>query len=452
MRLRAAVLAPHRVYRGIGCFVGWALLLIGLVLSGCNPTTPPKANPPGINPVGKPRIARLFPRRIPYRAEVQMEAVGSTLLAPDGTLATTGPHIALPSDMWYMTPDGRKHYVAPPSGLVGGIPTVPPIVLTPGLPTDGGTYTDSISNQLFTIGDANACANDVNQWQIPDCWLLAWLEALAVDAPDVRRALAQRNAQGGYDCTFWNLHNLAAPNLGGTFIVKVDGQTGSVAAKVNPYTGSNWIPVWEKAAVAAAKAINNRGTGTTYMGLGWGFAGEAAGYTGCTAIYLQPSSPQLLTAIRANLANGKAMAVGTGQIDWGVSAHCYVVYDARVDSTAPGGGWITLLNPWGGGVDGGAVTISVTQFRAGCGATVCVNQYPIPPPEKPADGNQDGQVDAKDHDLWWNNVSVDANHDGIPDVDTRKMSHADQLFHGNFNGDAWVDALDFDLWQRNVGR
>lgn len=283
----------------------------------------------------------------------------------------------------------NKVYVPPvvKTNLASPVGALPPVTLTPPLPADIGTTSDYSKNILWTQDTGSndtAIEQDIEQWQVSDCYVLAPIDSFRVFAEWFLPFILSRDPVAGmFNVTF---RSLLRPQ---TTVVKVNGVLGDVAAKVNPVSGAIGTPLIEKAYAALRTGAN------TYSSLNYGFIGSTYNEFGCATIFPSLYDPSLLTMLQAIAAKGQCFGIGTnGTIAPGVplvEAHAYTFlgFDANDN--------IRLLNPWGPNYDvNGVTTVTLAQLIANASSTALATSWPVAKPAESADINEDGVVDFND--------------------------------------------------------
>ncbi|HOD83027.1 MAG: Bifunctional hemolysin/adenylate cyclase precursor [Planctomycetes bacterium ADurb.Bin126] len=225
-------------------------------------------------------------------------------------------------------------------------------------PTDGANYKNFAGITLFA--EAGPSADDIDQGQVGDCWLMASMGAVAQTDPNAIRQTVVSLGDGTY-----------AVRLGGENYYRVDGDlpTRTRASGTPTYAGFGVRGCLWPAIVEKAYAHYRRGA-NTYASLGSGSATEAFKGLNQSGIGFRDldsfnwfsvsdaaQSMIMLSCIASKLDSGHAVCVIIEQAAAAsqlIEGHAYGV--ASVDLAA---GTITLRNPWGpAGSAGAYVTLS----------------------------------------------------------------------------------------------
>lgn len=230
-------------------------------------------------------------------------------------------------------------------------------------PSGTGSTTRLTANSLWGVGPS---MDDVQQGQVPDCFVLAPLASLASQSPEKLREMAVDLGDGTYAVQFYR--------NGVATYVRVDGDLPAGGPYANGLmyahpgsSGNLWAPIIEKAyaqfrtGANSYASLNYGWVGTMYSDLGIANQTFVMGYDG-NALY---------TSIANALNSGRAVSVGTKSYVSGapvIAAHAYTIVGATRD--AWGNIYFTLRNPWGfdgAGSDGNSsdalVTVSYYQLQ-----------------------------------------------------------------------------------------
>ncbi len=226
----------------------------------------------------------------------------------------------------------------------------------------GAVYQNFSTHPLFA--DNGPSADDVQQGYLGDCYFLATLSSVAKTNANVIRQSVVDLGDGTYAVQF---------NQGSRKVyVRVDGKLatwgGSSLAYANTGAQSSiWVAIMEK-----AFAIYRTGT-ASYASTEGGWMDEAYSDLGkrSTGNYNSTSGNALLGWIKNELAAGKSVTFGAGNVAAGASLIGYHAYSVdAVIQDANGNMLLRLRNPWGidgagnDGTNDGYVTITAQQAWA----------------------------------------------------------------------------------------
>jgi hypothetical protein len=234
---------------------------------------------------------------------------------------------------------------APIAGTGGSQPVprtlgaTPPNLPDPTFDHGDARYASFASRPLFSKYGPRA--DDIYQGAIGDCYLLASLGAVANTNPQLIRDRVADLGDGTFAVQF--------TSGGATAYVRVDADlpvssAGLLYAKLGRQ-GSLWVAIVEK-----AYAFFRSGAGS-YASLDNGFMADVYDHLGLRngSLFSASSAQSLLQRLQADLADGRAVTMGT-RGDTGdvpiMGAHAYMVDSVVTDSS----GRIThlrLRNPWG---------------------------------------------------------------------------------------------------------
>jgi hypothetical protein len=202
----------------------------------------------------------------------------------------------------------------------------------------------------------------VNQGGVGDCYFLSSLAAFAGEKPSVLEQSAVDMGDGTYTVQFYNNQNKPV------FVrVSNDISTGNYwgYAFARPgSTGDIWALVMEKAFADFRTGAN------TYASISSGWMGDVYAELGQANAYFVPSNyseSQLYTMLSNDLANGKAVTLGTYNAPDLVSGHAYTLVSCSVDGN--GVTSYVVRNPWGVAGDSlensqGYATLTYAQLTA----------------------------------------------------------------------------------------
>lgn len=222
-------------------------------------------------------------------------------------------------------------------------------------PTDGTNYKNFSSNPLF--GPNGPSANDIDQEDVGDCWILAPLGAVAQDTPWRVRGMVVDFGDGTYGVS-----------LGNSFYrVDADLPTWSPASTDRRFAGlgagnSLWVALIEKA------YTHHRTGANTYASIAFGDPADAMRQFNLPNVgqsyYFGGNGVACANDIFTRWNGFKSVDICTGSVGAGsplVGSHCYTVTSVtRVNGVVTN---VRVRNPWGGDNTGGNPFVDLTPAQ-----------------------------------------------------------------------------------------
>lgn len=250
----------------------------------------------------------------------------------------------------------------------------------PDLPKDGWGYADDSASPAFT----NITVDDINQWQIADCYFLAPLMTIADTNPSyIKTNLLQPEIDtngnivvGKYVVFFTQTIN----NIATWVRVHVNSQIDNIQAHAGP-DGDIWVALIEKAFAYFRTGAD------LFHSLDYGSPYASFQTLGLTATFFSVTQPALNinTTLQA-LQSGQCLTLCTGEapVQGMVADHCY---GFRSITNQPTNGTVLVRNPWGS--SGGTLynflsPSDLSSFLYLYGGIFPTNFVPQPAPPLPA--------------------------------------------------------------------
>lgn len=305
-------------------------------------------------------------------------------------------------------------------------------------PADIAPSQATTGKPLVSIGTESHRMGIGNQGQVPDCWMVAAMNSLALMRPDLLLRIVLRNSDGTFQTTF-QTQDYVDGNWTAYYPVtfRCGPNISPIGSAPDPLTGAIITPMLEKILAMARLWLSNAFTNhapapNTYASIGEGSPDELIMW-----LFNVPST----YILPANLANF-AFAVDSYLGSWIpgcvctnstttvlIPGHCYTVVEHYVKN---GIHYFVLQNPWGGDT----ITITGTDMENDVEYGVFFTGLPPRQPSANPDPTGSGYNDLGGVGVWKANIGYVGNLGANS---------------GDFLADGTTDLADFEFWLSKNG-